>query len=131
MRAWTKYLITMAVGLILTGLIAFSRGLLEQTELVRIYHILCDSFFVVGILTSSVGALIFVSNEGAFDPLIYGVKSFFNIFKKRENRNLPSYYDYRMARNEHKFPFGFILICGMVFLAVSVVMYMQYCKYRG
>lgn len=129
MKTLTKYLITMAVGLILAGWIAFSRGILEQTELVRIYHILCDSFFVVGILTSSVGSLIFVSNEGAFDPLVYGVKSFFNIFKKKEKRDLPTYYDFRMARSEHKFPFGFILICGVIFLAVSAVMYLQYVRY--
>ena len=126
MRAIIKYGVTVVVGALLTGWIAVSRGLLEQVEPVKIYHILCDSFFVVGILISAVGSLIFVSNEGAFDPLVYGVRSFFNIFRKRENRKTQTYYDFRMARAEHKFSFGFILIVGLIFLAVSAVMYMLY-----
>ena len=126
MKAIIKYCITVVVGALLTGWIAVSRGFLEQVEPVKIYHILCDSFFVVGVLISAVGSLIFVSNEGAFDPLVYGVRSFFNIFKKRENRKTQTYYDFRMARAEHKFSFGFILIVGLIFLAVSAVMYMLY-----
>lgn len=130
MRALKKFFITMVVGLLLTGWIAVSRGLMEQVEPVKIYHILCDSFFAVGILVSSVGSLIFVSNEGAFDPLIYGVRSFINIFRKRNKRKMETYYDFRMARAEHKFPFLFILLCGMILLAVSVVMYILYRKYN-
>lgn len=131
MKALIKYLITMVAGLLITGWIAFSRGILEQTAPVNIYHILCDSFFVVGTLVAAIGALIFVSNEGAFDPIVYGLRSFFNIFKKREKRNMESYYDFRMARSAHKFPFGFILICGMILLAVSAVMYVLYSKYAA
>ena len=131
MKAITKFLITLGIGVVLTGWIAVSRGLLEQVEPVRIYHILCDSFFVVGVLISAVGSLIFVSNEGAFDPLVYGVRSFFNIFKKRENRKTQTYYDFRMARAEQKFSFGYILIGGLIFLAVSAVMYMLYRQYKA
>ena len=126
MKAIIKYGITVVIGLLLTGWIAVSRGLLEQVEPVKIYHILCDSFFVVGVLIAAVGALIFVSNEGAFDPLVYGLRSFFDIFKKREKRKTQTYYDFRMARAEHKFSFGFILIVGLIFLAISAVMYLLY-----
>ena len=131
MKAITKFLITLGIGVVLTGWIAVSRGLLEQVEPVKIYHILCDSFFVVGVLISAVGSLIFVSNEGAFDPLVYGVRSFFNIFKKRENRKTQTYYDFRMARAEQKFSFGYILIGGLIFLAVSAVMYMLYRQHKA
>lgn len=128
MRTFLKYIITLVVGLGLTAWMAVSRGVLEQTELVKIYHILCDSFFVIGTLIAAIGALIFVSNEGAFDPIVYGLRSFWNIFKKREKRKLESYYDFRTARSEHKFPFGFILIVGLLLMAVSGVMFLLYSK---
>lgn len=128
MRTFLKYIITLAVGLALTAWMAISRGILEQTEQVMIYHILCDSFFVVGTLVAAIGGLIFVSNEGAFDPIVYGLRSFWNIFKKRDKRKMESYYDFRTARSAHQFPFGFILIVGLLLMAVSGVMFLQYSK---
>ena len=129
MKTFLKYLITMVVGLALTAWLAWARDIMAQTELVKIYHILCDSFFITGVIITSTGSLIFVGNEGAFDPIVYGLRSFANIFKKRDKRKMESYYDYRMARLENKLGFVFLLICGVVFLAVSGVMYMQYSKY--
>ena len=128
MRALVKYIITLVVGLGFAAWIAFSRDILEQTQLVNIYHILCDSFFVVGFLITAIGLLIFVSNEGAFDPIVYGMRSFINIFKKREKRKMETYYDFRTARSAHKFSFLFLVICGVVLLAVSGVMYALYSK---
>ena len=130
MKVLTRFLITMVVGLLLTGWFILSRDLLEQTEPLKIYHILCDGFFVVGVLISSLGSLIFVSNEGVFDPLVYGVRSFINLFRKRDKRKMETYYDFRMARLEHKFPFLPILLCGAAFLLVSGVMYILYSQQK-
>lgn len=121
----------MSVGLILTALLAWSRDVLNQTALCDIFHILCDSFFVVGVTVAGVGALVFVSNEGAFDGLTFSVRAFVQIFRKPEKRNRETYFDYRTKRSQTKFSFAFILICGVILIAVSMVMYVLYCKYSA
>lgn len=124
-----KYAITLTIEVILTALLAWSMEIMDQTALVNIFHILCDSFFVVGMTTTGIGALVFVSNEGVFDGLIFGMRSFINIFKKNAPRSTETYYDFRMSRAEHKFGFVFLLICGLIFLAIAIVMYLLYCQY--
>lgn len=124
-----KYAITLTIEIILTALLAWSMEIMNQTALDSIFHILCDSFFVVGVTTTGIGALVFVSNEGVFDGLIFGMRSFINIFKKNAKRSTETYYDFRMSRAEHKFGFAFLLICGLVFLAIAVAMYLLYRQY--
>ena len=131
MRSAKKYLITLLVDLVFAGLIAWSRGVLDQTELVKVFHILCDSFFVVGVVTTSAGLLIFSTNEGTFDMLSYGVQAFFGMFKKNMSRKYESFYDYRESRADKKVRFGFLVICGLVMLAISMVMLYFYHQYGG
>ncbi len=129
MRNGRKYLITILVGIALTAWCAISRGLLEQTEMVKIYHILCDSFFVSGVLITGVGLLIFSTNEGTFDMIVYGTKSFLGMFKKNLKPKHATFYDYRVANAEKKLSFGYLVISGLLFLAISFVFY--YCYYQS
>ncbi len=128
MKALRKYLITLAIGFLLVFWIAWAKDIFNQTELVRVFHILCDAFFVAGTLITSAGLLVFSSNEGTFDMLAYGVKSFVDMFRKTSVRKYDTFYDYRTARSEKKFPFAFMVICGVFFLAVSLVMYFFYSR---
>ena len=122
MKAFKKYLITLLIGFGAVALIAWSRDLFAQTAAVEVYHILCDAFFAVGVLITCVGLLVFSTNEGTFDMLVYGTKSFFDMFRKNKTLQYDTFYDYRMSRAEKKFPFGFLVICGVFFMAVSFVM---------
>ncbi len=124
-----KYAITLTIETLLVALLAWSKDILEQTAMVDIYHILCDCFFVVGVVATGIGALVFVSNEGVFDGITYGLRAFANIFRKEVNRNTESYFDYRTRRAEHKFGFAFLLVCGLIFLAIAVVMLVLYSQY--
>ena len=131
MRSAKKYLITLLVDVVVAALIAWSRGVLDQTEIVKVFHILCDSFFVVGVVTTSAGLLIFSSNEGTFDILTYGMKVFLSMFKRDMSRKYETFYDYREAKSEVKVQFGFLVICGLVMLAISMVMLYFYHQYGG
>lgn len=113
----------------MVALLAWAKDILVQTALVDIFHILCDCFFVVGVVATGVGALVFVSNEGVFDGIVYGVRAFVNIFRKEDNRNRESYFDYRARKAENKFSFVFLLICGLIFLAVAGAMLVLYHHY--
>ena len=124
-----KYLITVVCGLGLAAWVAFHQNIMEKTTLQAIFHVLTDAFFIPGVLIFGIGALIFVTNEGAFDAITFGLKSFWSMFSKKLKHNRETYYDYRSARSEKKLPFGFLLICGLCFFAVSMVMYYLYYRY--
>lgn len=126
-----KYAITLTIETILTAIVVWSMGILEKTSPVDVFHILCDGFFVVGVVATGAGALVFVSNLGAFDGLLFAMRSFVNIFKKAPNKNVETYYDYKMRHSDKQFSFAFLLICGLIFIAISLVMLWLYYRYQA
>lgn len=122
MKAAKKYLITFAAGFAGVLYILWMKDFFNQTEMATIFHILCDAFFVVGVVITGIGLLIFTTNEGVFDGMVFAVKSFVNMFRRQAVKKYESYYDYRAARADKKVTFGFMLICGVFFIAVSFVM---------
>ena len=129
MRSIKKYLITLLVGFLGVLLILVFKDVFSKTAPVEIFHILCDAFFVVGVVMTGVGLLIFSSNEGTFDALVFGIGSFFSMFRKNEIRKHRTLYDYRVDKAEKKVRMGFLLLCGLFFLAVSIVFYLLYRQY--
>lgn len=129
MRSGKKYAITLLIGFALVALLLWAKDIFAQTEAVDVFHILCDVFFAVGFFITAAGLLVFSSNEGTFDMLVYGTKSFLDLFRKERLKKYDTFYDYRMAKSEKKLPFGFLLICGLFFLAISMVMYYFYRQY--
>lgn len=130
MKATRKYLITLLIGFGAVALILWSKDIFHQTAPVDVFHILTDAFFVVGVVMTCIGLLVFSSNEGSFDMLVYGVKSFIDLFRKNSVKKYDSFYDYRESRADKKIKFGFLLICGLFFLAVSFVIYFFYRQYK-
>lgn len=130
MKGIRKYLITLLVGFGAVALILWAKDIFHQTALVDVFHVLTDAFFVVGTVMTCMGLLVFSSNEGSFDMLVYGVKSFVDLFRKNSVKKYDSFYDYRESRADKKIKFGFLLICGLFFLAVSFVMYFLYRQYQ-
>ena len=129
MKSIKKYVITLLIGLALAFWIAWAKDILAQTEAVNIFHILCDAFFVVGVVITSGGLLVFSTNEGSFDMIVYGMQSFFDLFRKTSTKKYETFYDYRASRADKKVQFGFMLICGLIFLAIAGVMYLFYRQY--
>ncbi len=130
MSTLKKYLITFLCGFAGVLGILWMKDVFSQTEMSAIFHILCDSFFVVGVLMVCIGLLIFTCNEGALDGLSYGVKAFVNLFRKTGLKKYDSYFDYKAARSEKKTPFGHLVISGLFFIAVSLVMLYFYYLYQ-
>ena len=124
-----KYLVTLLCGLAASMLIFFSKDIFSQVEAVKVFHILCDGFFAVGVVITAIGLLIFTSNEGTFDAIVYGVGSFIDMFRRTSKRKYETLYDYRESRSEKKVKFGFLLICGLFFILLAMVMYLFYRKY--
>ena len=129
MNKLKKYLITIGVGLAFALLVANSKAVFAQTELSKIFHILTDSFCVPAVLISGMGALVFVSNEGAFDGITYAVTSFLDIFRKEKKNQYHTYFDYKESKGKRDTSFGFMLIVGLGFMVITGVMYLFYRMY--
>ena len=129
MKFVKKSLITLLIGFAIAGLIAWSKGVFVETAPIQIFHILSDSFFVSGVVIAGIGLLVFSSNEGTFDMLVYGMRSFLDLFRRNSTKRFESFYDYRSSRQANKFGFAFLLVSGLVILAIAVVMYLLYRSY--
>ena len=129
MKAFIKYLITLGVGFALALMVMSSKGLFGMTDPKTIFHILSDSFMVAGVLLGGLGLLVFVSNEGVFDILIFGTKQFFGFFRKGKTQKYADFYEYKEAKSQNKLKFGSILVCGAFFMLLTVVFYVLYTKY--
>ena len=129
MRTFKKYGITLLIGLLAVAGILWAKDIFAQTDPKSIYHILSDAFFAVGTVILCAGLLIFSSNGGTFDMLVYGVSSFLDMFRTVSRKKYDTFYDYRMSRAEKQLPFGFLVICGLIFMAVAFAMYWLYRQY--
>ena len=118
-----QYLITTIVCSIITFLVLIARGAFNNPEQKMLMQYFTDSFFAVGVITAMIGLLIFVSNGGVFDMLIYGVYRFITLFKKDHMKvKYQTFYDYRVAKAERKkSSFLFLVIVGALFVGISMI----------
>ncbi len=120
MKRVKRYIITGIVNLVVLAAFAYFRGIFTAPDGEHVYHILSDDFFTVGVLNTSIGLLLWVSNEGAFDMLGYGMRSFWGFFFKELNK-YADYQDYKESRHAVSFPFGHFLAYGVLFIAAAYV----------
>ena len=130
MSTLKRYLITLSAGLVMAVYILWQKDFLGQTETAMIFHILCDAFFVPGVLLVCFGLLIFSTNEGTFDGMTYAVKSFVNMFRKKNMKQYDNYYDYKASRKNRDTKFAYLIFCGLFFIAVSAIMLYFNMQYR-
>lgn len=122
MKKLIKYLIVVGVGFLIFTFVVLGKRIFSQTELKTIYLILSDGFFVSGTLITCFGLLVFTSNQGSFDMIIYGFQMFINKFRKDINaRKYKTFYEYREAKSGNKKRFGYICLVGLCFIAISAL----------
>ena len=122
MKTIYKYLITLGVGFAMAAFVAYSKNVFAQKELSMVFHILTDSFSLPAVLITGIGALAFVSNEGGFDALSYGLTSFFDMFRKEKKNKHKTFYDYKMEKAEKRgsVPY-FVMIVGAFYILLAVI----------
>ena len=73
------------------------------------------------------GLLVVSANGGTFDMLVFGTRQFFNLFRKKFNREeAQSFYEYRKAKSEHKNEFWYLVIIGLVYITLSAIFLIIY-----
>ena len=123
-RPWLKYLIAFGIGAAGVFLILLSRGIFGSQPLTYMDRLKAwsDAFFIPGVLLAAFGCLLFVSNAGAFDGLIYAVKSLSWFFSVRRATSRESYADFRARRHGKTRTFGYLIIVGIVFIAAAGIL---------
>ena len=143
-----EYSIAFVIGALLTFLIAIPLGLFADlqtmvekyhdnytNEVAKAFYILCNSSFIVGILTMCIGGIIFIDNGGFFDIIVYGMYRFFTLFNFRKHPNqvkYPTFYDYHLAQQEKPdTDFLFLIIIGAFDVALSMLFMLLCYKNNG
>lgn len=123
-------LIPLGVGFAL-GVVTFAvQGGFKRGNEEALWHAVCDALTVPGILLTGMGLLSFVSEQGAFDGLSFGVRKAFGqiLSEKRRNAMPKTYYDYVTAKREKQrtkprttlfVGLGFLVLAG---IALAVYM---------
>ena len=120
MKKTLKWIIPILIGCTIAILVMSTKGIFTANDSKTIIHILTYSFIVPGVVITGVGLLVFVSNEGVFDIIIYGVYQFVTMFSANPAaRKYKSFNDYREIKRSSKMSFGNIVIVGLGFLLIS------------
>ena len=129
MKTINKYLIALGIGFALTAWVVLGNDIFNQTDMADILQILADGFTLPAVLLLGSGVLVFASNECTFDSLVYGVRSFMDMFRKERKNEFKSFYDYKESKAEKRMSFGFLLISGLVFAVLTAITLVLYTKY--
>ena len=126
MKNLKKYLIAEFVALVMAFIVFISCKGFKQDTTKELLRVLNDSTFITAVLFTGFGLLIFASNEGTFDMLVYGMQSFLGLFRSKANRRYDSFADYRAQKAQEKISNGFILVTGLTFLILSIILFIIY-----
>ena len=126
-----KYGITTLVDLAIGGAYFFSRIPASQFSLVSDAdkaRVLCDAFFLPGILTLFIGLLMWLASDGAMDGggYLFAYVKHAVIPGRRGSFESYGVYLARKRENRKKGGTGFLCIVGLVFILVSCLFLAQF-----
>lgn len=124
MKRSTNYIISIAILLMMSFLMALSSDLFSQTEKGEIYKILCNCFFVPGFLFVGCGGLVFCASKGAFDAISYLFHSLFvtHNWSKTKFKDKKTYGEYVVEKRSKTKPLPLhILVVGVGAILISIV----------
>lgn len=127
------YIFTVVISVAVILLVCGLNGLLteEKTDKETI-KILCDAFFVTGVLVMGMGALSWASTKGAFDGLGYSISSLINVHRPSKKRmtwsKAETYEEYveRKHEKDGKKRYMHLLFVGLAMIIVAVIFLIVY-----
>lgn len=121
------YVVSAVVGMVVFTIIVCTKKIWNYDDGKQVLRILSDAFFVPGVILAGVGLLIFASNGGAFDMLSYAFIRFCDLFRRDvRNKKYKDFYEYREAKKDKKRGMAFMLVVGVIFIALAGIMLIAY-----
>lgn len=98
------------------------------------YRMLCDAFTIPGVILIMVGALVWVSTQGALDGITYCVRfAIFSLIPGKRLERDEKYAEYVERKSSNRMKgYGFLFISGAITMAVAFVfMFLFNRAYQG
>ena len=118
-----KYSVLSAIGLLMAYIVLNNYGFFETADLAYRYRILCDAFTIPGVIFIMCGALVWISQQGMFDSMSYALKMIKDQFSREHDHVKHGDYVLEKQENRKNGGFGFLIITGSVFVAISLVFF--------
>ena len=119
------YIITNVICIAFTLIHIFNNDLFHQTEILKIYHILCDAFIIPGTLCLLIAALVALSNEGSLDAISYMLRRLGQALVPFIKKNDERYADY-VAKRKRVTGYSFIIWTGLAYFVVGMIFLILY-----
>ena len=124
-----SYGITLAVALGLLLLVLTIGGYWKAEDPMDRARILCDGFSVPGALLVLVAGVLFVSGQGAFNGLLFGLKRGKEIFLPFLRSEYVPYREFVKRRAKKKVTgYGCLFFTGLVFLIVGILLTVRFSR---
>ena len=121
MKKSVKHLIYCAVTLTLVFVTAVLQGLFNPHSGMRVSVIICNAFFIIGVLMAGIGILSWAGSKGTYDIFSYAGKVILVKFKPKEK--MQSYYDYTQEKSKnHKAGLKELTVWGAICIAISALL---------
>ena len=114
-----KLLINTGIGLVLAGAVILNQGVFSVSG-ADVIRIVCDGFFVAGVLMLAAGLLKWISNEGGMDGLNYALKVGVARIKRDYEGSRKSFADYREEREKKATSPLPLILSGVIHLAIAM-----------
>lgn len=130
-KRWTKFVkwaIEIVIALGAASWIAGFRGFAWSNPFQLNARYLSDGFFVIGLIMTGLGLLVWISTTGFFDMMSYGFRSLLVLFTSlKKPKDHMTFYDYKTARDEKRGKAQWsILVVGAACIVLSVVCVLLY-----
>lgn len=121
MKKSVKHLIYCAVTLTLVFVTAVLQGLFNPPSGMRVSVILCNAFFIIGVLMAGIGILSWAGSKGTYDIFSYAGKVILVKFKPKEK--MQSYYDYTQEKSKNRKAWlKELTVWGAICIAISALL---------
>lgn len=121
-KVW-RYAVAILMGLVVTAMYVDSKDIWQERDVVRLFRVLSDGFYLPAVLFLGFGGLLWVSGTGFFTMASYGFKNLLRLFSPSGNvRQEVSYHDYRQAKIDRPpLRLRYLLVPGFLFLFAALV----------
>ena len=121
MKKSVKHLIYAAVTLTLVFVTAVLQGLFNPPSGMRVSVIICNAFFIIGVLMAGIGILSWAGSKGTYDIFSYAGKVILVKFKPKEK--MQSYYDYTQEKSKNRKAWlKELTVWGAICIAISALL---------
>lgn len=117
------YVISSVIGMVVALGICITNDIFALETSAEVFTVLSNAFAIPGFVMFGIGIMIWVTNEGLFNGISYGLKITGRSFSARKGEKIKDeeFYEYNARQNEKHHEFKHLLIIGGVFILLSIL----------